>query len=131
MAKDIEIMKLYLDGTKSFVQLSSAGLALPIVLSSKVIDLFRTSGHFNHLSLTFVCISWACFLTSIGAGALYQYVAVKFLEYEGDKQTYVPGTIQWLVKGLGPGVAYGAMVVAFYGGAISVVIYSLTATLYG
>lgn len=66
---------------------SSAGLALPMVIRSKVINLFRGAEHFNRLSLTFICISWVCFLSAIGTGALYQYVAVKFLEYEGDNET--------------------------------------------
>jgi len=130
MPSAIEITKLYIDSAKSFVQLSSAGLALPVVLSSKILGLFRSTQQFNHFSLAFICLSWGCFLVAIGAGVLYQYAAVKFLEYEADNETYVPRALQSLVNDRGPGVAFGVMTVAFYAGAVSVVIYSLIATLY-
>ena len=130
MAKDsmLETMKLYLEGSKSFVQLSSAGLALPVVLKSSIFGLFGKTGQFSSLQLTIVCLSWMCFLVSIGAGVLYQYVAVKFIESESHpKKTYVPSILKGLVRE--PGRAYGVMVVAFYAGAVSVVVYSLAALL--
>lgn len=129
MKKDIEIMKLYLDGAKSFVQLSSAGLALPVVLNSNVLGLFHIPSRFSYFQLTFICISWFCFLVAIVAGVLYQYAAVKFVEYESDSRTYVPFVLKPFVKGLGPGLAYGTMVLAFFGGAVSVVVYSLATIL--
>ena len=86
MAKDsmLETMKLYIEGSKSFVQLSSAGLALPVVLKSNIFGLFDKTGQFSSLQLMVVCLSWVCFLVSIAAGVLYQYVAVKFIESESD-----------------------------------------------
>ena len=132
MARDrtLEIMSLYIDGAKGFVQLSSAGLVLPSVLKSNVIGFFGKADESGHLEMLFICVSWACFLVAIGTGILYQYVAVKFIEYEADPHgTYVPPALEGVVKVNGPGVIYGAMVVAFYVGAISVVAYSLAAFL--
>src|SRR5262245_32375863 len=116
MARDrtVEIMRLYIDGAKGFVQLSSAGLVLPSVLKSNVIGLFGKPGDFGRLELLFICVSWVFFLAAIGSGVLYQYVAVKFLEYEADPDgTYVAPVLERLVKVEGPGVAYGVMAVAF------------------
>lgn len=130
MTKDmtLETTKLYIDGAKTFVQLSSAGLVLPIVLKSNVIGFFGRSDHSSSFELFVVCISWICFLVAIGAGVLYQYVAVKFIEYQSDPGgTYVPPVLGKLITFPGPGLAYGTMVVAFYAGAVSVVIYSLAA----
>lgn len=125
----MEIIKLYLDGAKSFVQLSSAGLALPVVLNSNVLGIFHTTPRFGYFQLVFICISWLCFLLAIAAGVLYQYAAVKFVEYESDSETYVPFALKPFVKGIGPGLAYGAMVLAFFVGAVSVVVYSLATIL--
>ena len=121
-------MKLYIEGSKSLVQLSSAGLALPVVLKSTIFGLFGKTGQFSSLQLTIVCLSWVCFLVSIAAGVLYRYVAVKFIEVESNpERTYVLGILKGLVDA--PGWAYGVMVVAFYAGAVSVVVYSLAALL--
>jgi hypothetical protein len=67
-----------------------------------------------------------CFLASIAAGTWYQYSAIKFAEFETEPNTtYVPFYSKYLVEKRGPGVAYGAKLIAFYAGAVCVVVYSL------
>jgi hypothetical protein len=125
---ELELIKAYIDSTKTFVQLSSAGLLAPVVLKSNVIGLFQKGDQYSVFELTFVCLSWIFFLAAIGAAVLYQYVAIKFVEYHSEpSRTYVPRILETLVKVRGPGLAYGAMVVSFYGGAVTVVLYSFAA----
>jgi hypothetical protein len=127
----LELMKAYVDTAKSFVQLSSAGLALPLVFSSQLLGLFgRTtsqSGAVTPLSegvRIWVIASWACFLITIGAGTFYQYAAIKSAEEEIDPSgVYITKILRPLIT-TGPGLAYGVMVIFFYLGAVSVIVYS-------
>ncbi len=126
---NLETMKAYIDTTKTFIQLSSGGLVLPLAIKTQVLNLFRTDGTYNQIALILICVSWFCFLLAIGAGALYQYGAVKFVEeHDNPQATYVPSLLSCLVHGKnGPGPAYGVMLAAFYIGAILVVFYSFAA----
>jgi hypothetical protein len=119
---DRELILAYVDGAKSFVQLSSAGLVVPVVLRSEVLGLLGS--HPSVVVFLLACAVWLAFLTAIGAGLLYQYAAIKFLEYQSDPKTFVPARLHDLVVVRGPGVAYGWMVVAFYAGALFLVFYS-------
>ena len=121
----LELIKVYIDSARAFIQLSSAGLLAPVILKSNIFGLFQKEDEYSGFELMFVCLSWIFFLLAIGAGILYQYVAIKFAEYRLDpKGTYVPHLFEALVKTHGPGWVYGLMVVSFYGGAIAVVLYS-------
>ena len=125
---NLDTMKAYNDTTKTFIQLSSGALVFPLVIRTQVLELFRSDGNYGSTALILICISWFCFLLAIGAGALYQYAAVKFVEYhQNPNATHLPRPLSWICKGNGPGVAYGVMVAAFYIGAILVVLYSYIA----
>ena len=125
---DLETMKAYIDTSKTFIQLSSGGLVLPLVIRTQVLNLFRSDGTYRPTALILICASWVCFLLAIGAAVLYQYAAVKFVEYhENPKATYVPRMLAGLIQRSGPGVAYGVMVATFYVGAILAVLYSYAA----
>jgi hypothetical protein len=122
----LEFIKAYIDNAKTIIQLSSAGLALPAVLHSQVIGLFHRSERHSLVEVLFIVLSWLCFLASIAAGTWYQYSAIKFAEFETEPNTtYVPFYSKYLVEKRGPGVAYGAKLIAFYAGAVCVVVYSL------
>jgi hypothetical protein len=121
----LDTMKAYIDTTKTFIQLSSGGLVLPLAIRTQFLELFHTHSTFAPATLVLACASWLCFLVAIGAGALFQYAAVKFVEYEASPSTtHVPRVLNYLVREKGPGVAYGIMISAFYLGAILVVLYS-------
>lgn len=127
----LEIIKAYIDGAKSFINLCSAGLILPLVLTTDVMGLFNDTQELSLFVLVFISISWLSFLVSIGSGVLYQYTAVKFIEYlNSPETTFVPKLLKYLVQIRGPGVAFGVMVISFYVGAISVVIYSFAAIVF-
>lgn len=123
---DMDIIKQYLESAKSFVQLSSAALVIPVALKTKVLGIPEGGRRFEGLEILAICVSWALFLGAIGAGAFYQYAATKFVEYRrSPRETYVSAILEPFVKGQGPGVIYGVMVVAFFCGALCVILYSL------
>lgn len=123
---DMDIIKQYIECAKSFVQLSSAALVIPVALKTKVFGIPEGGRRFEGMELVAVCVSWALFLVAIGAGAFYQYAATKFVEYtRSPQETFLSAIVKPFVKGHGPGVLYGVMVVAFFCGALCVVLYSL------
>jgi hypothetical protein len=119
---DRDLILAYVDGTKSFVQLSSAGLLVPIAIRSEALGFLHLQGTASRAYIGLTCVSWLLFLVAIGAGLLYQYAAIKFLEHQSDERAYVPRLLRSLVLVRGPGIAYGVMVSTFYAGAISVII---------
>jgi hypothetical protein len=105
-AVDKDVMPLYLDTAKTYMNLSSGALALTIVFREKIVG----SQPGSRVSV-FLLFSWVSFLVTIGASAFYQYLAVKFL----DSVSGAPGPIQYfeyLVRR--PGKVYGFMLVAFF-----------------
>jgi len=103
-----DIIPLYLDTAKTYMNLSSGALALTIVFREKVIG-SQPGTPVNAVML----MSWLSFLLAIGSSAFYQYLAVKFL----DSVSCAPGAIQYfesLVKS--PGRVYGVMLVFFFVG---------------
>jgi hypothetical protein len=111
---DKDIMPLYLDTAKTYMNLSSGALALTMVFREKVIG--AKPGTTVAVPLV-VC--WSLFLVAIGASAFYQYLAVKFL----DSISCSPGAIQYfhyLVQH--PGKVYGVMQITFFLGACFLVV---------
>ncbi len=110
------IMTLYVDSAKTYVQLCTGVLALSVTFVKEIFGGHLPIGNPQGLLLG----SWIAFLIAIGGGALYQYAAIKHLDGKSDE----PGAIglwpKWLVDE--PGIVYGIMVVAFYVGAISLVV---------
>ena len=70
-----EIIPLYIDTAKSFLNVSSAALGLTIVFREKVVGVQLNS----KVGLLMIS-SWLFYLLTIGASVLYQYLAVKFLD---------------------------------------------------
>jgi hypothetical protein len=107
---DEVIMKLFIDNTKTYIQLSTGALLLSITFLEKVLGGLATM-----TSDIFLIGSWAAFLIAIGSGAYYQYLAVKYLESISGN----PGSESILPKKLrDPGTIFGIMMVAFYAGAV-------------
>jgi hypothetical protein len=116
---DFEIAKAYIESSRAFVQLSSAGLVVPITLN--MLDHQELQQPRMMLG---VCASWIAFLVSIGAGVLYQYAAIKTVEHRNDPaHTFVPWFLRRMVERESPGYAYGVMVAGFYLGALCLVGY--------
>jgi hypothetical protein len=111
-----EIIPLYLDSAKTFMNLSSGAIGLTVVFREKIIG----SQPGSRLSLPLMA-SWLFFLGCIGASAFYQYLGVKFL----DSISCEPGKIQYFASLVSsPGKVYGVMLILFVLGAISLVVSS-------
>jgi hypothetical protein len=103
-----DIMPLYLDTAKTYMNLSAGALALTIVFREKVVG----SQPGTRVSAVML-MSWMSFLLAIGSSALYQYFAVKFL----DSVSCAPGPIQYFESFVkNPGRIYGVMLVFFFVG---------------
>ena len=109
------IMEMFSDNAKTYVQLSGGALALTLTFADKILHIPATQSIVDKWTVTM----WTCFLIAIIAGAFYQFLAVKqldsLLEWEYDK------TWDWLQ----PGIVYGLMLAAFYGGTIIFTIYAI------
>ena len=106
-----EIIVLYIDSSKTFIQLSSGAIVLSVAFVEKV------SGPRALKQRNFALIaSWALFLVSIGFGVLYQYCAIKLLDSRSD----YPGAKGLLPEMLleNPGWLYAGMIFSFYSAAI-------------
>lgn len=98
------IIDSYRDSAKLYIQLSSAGLVLPIVLAKEILGpLGQTNQLWHGASAVFIVTSWIAFFLSIPAGAVYQYASVKFVEFELDESTPVPPVLKRIVTVWGPG----------------------------
>ncbi len=111
----LETMKLYSDNAKAFTQISVGALVLPIVFARQILALDPKKA----LTADSLLIAiWGLFLAAIGLGLLYQYLAVKFLSAHYWKEDWDGSS--WLVHN--PGYVYGAMMLAFFMGALLFVV---------
>ena len=100
-------------------------LALAVAFKEKVLG-----QHGKTRPTILLASSWFCLLTTIGAAAWYQYVAVKLIAVNlqavaeriepWDVPLGFPLTHGWLW----PGLAYGAMVISFFLGAVLFIVSS-------
>ncbi len=109
------VMKMYSDNARTYIQLSSAALALTVTFVREILRVPSTNGIANRWLIGM----WTCFLLSILTGAFYQYLAVKYLEscieWEHDKSW------DWLSAGW----IYAVMLGTFYAGAILFTMYAI------
>ena len=108
------IMTLYIDNAKNYVQLSTGTLMLSVTFMEKVIG-----ASMNRHPDPCLLLAWAALLLAVLCGALYQYLAVKYLDSLTDK----PGS-----KGIvpcvlinNPGYVYGVMFILFFVGVLLIV----------
>ncbi len=103
---DKDIMPLYIDTAKSFAALSSAALGVTIVFYEKIVGV-KPGEPVNRLMVA----SWFVYLLTIGSSALYQYLAVRFLDSISCSPSSAPSFYQPLIDA--PGRVYGAMLSSF------------------
>ena len=113
----MEIMPMYIDSSKTYLQLAIGAVAFSTTFHEKVLG--KTGS--IRLSSLLIC-SWLAFLFTIAFSAWYQYSAVKIIEsnlsVEAGMET---GGGMILFSFLEPGYAYGGMVISFFVGAILLV----------
>jgi hypothetical protein len=124
----VAVMKAYADSAKSFTQLSTAALALPVVFQKQLFDSASVSSGASSVlqgpAMLLVVGSWLLFLTAVGAGTFYQYVSTKCLELHlFPDRTYVHPLMRRFAEA--PGRTYGVMLTAFFLGATLFVAYSI------
>ena len=131
----IDLMKAYCDTAKSYVQLSTGALVLPLLFTQAIFG--KQTGE-QGLAAQGIPLSlracWGCFLVSIGCGLLYQWLAIRLVwdelhalnrtrENAGD-----PGfrTTWWIPSfaRLNRSSLYGAMVAFFFAGAFCFVLFA-------
>jgi hypothetical protein len=74
----IDLMRAYCDTAKSYIQLSTGALVLPLVFTQTIYG--KHSGE-NGLGAQGIPLSliacWGSFLLSVGCGVLYQWLAIR------------------------------------------------------
>ena len=110
-----KIMSMFSDNAKTYIQLSSAALALTLTFAHEILRIPKD----RNIADPVMVAMWCSFLVAIVAGAYYQYLAVKFLEasIDWDQLRRVKPRLQ-------PGTVYGIMLGAFYGGTIIFTFYA-------
>jgi hypothetical protein len=104
------VVTLYIDSSKTFMNLSTGALALTVTFQDKIVG-----RHLGDPVSWLMVVSWVFYLVTIGSSALYQYFAVKFL----DSFSSVPGASGMLKQvERNPGWIYGAMLVLFFLGSL-------------
>ena len=113
------IMPAYIDTAKTFGQLAVGALVLSVAFREKILG--ETGRKFVTLMMAG---SWLLFLVSIGASALYQYLAVKFMIYLLATPDQLKGVkdIWDYAPFLAPAYIYAVMLVSFFLGALLLVL---------
>ena len=122
-AKEIEIINAYVDTAKTYIQLSSAGLALPLVLHERLKPVLDRQDELATSTWVVLIVAWAAFLVAVCAGALFQFAAAKYIEHEIDNDAYVPWYARHVIR-YGPGYLLNVTFLSFLIGAIGIVTYS-------
>jgi hypothetical protein len=133
-----ELTKAFCDAAKAYIQISSAALALPLLFTQSLLgkDIAERGLGLSGLPLT-LTVSWGSFLLSIGFGLCYQWLATRRLwdQLHSDHITAETAK-QWgfrttptvpTFEGVNRSFIYGAMVLFFYVGAISFVLFAAKA----
>jgi hypothetical protein len=110
-----KVMSMFSDNAKTYIQLSGAALTLTLTFAHQILHIPAE----KNIADLWMIVMWACFLATMLAGALYQYLAAKYLEQELDWEYFkLWGWIQ-------AGDVYGVMLGSFYGGSIIFTIYAI------
>jgi hypothetical protein len=132
-----EIVKSFVDTAKSYIQISSAGLALPLLFTQAIFGKSAENGLKNTGSTRgFLYGAWFCFLLAIGFGLIYQWLSVRRVwddhheMVKTDQNKDKPG-IRFTVwvphfPDLNLSIFYGGMVVFFFVGVVFFVWFAAT-----
>jgi hypothetical protein len=137
----LEMTKAFCDTAKSYVQVSSAGLAVPLLFKEAMLGKTRSEiGLLGSVPWTLIS-SWVLFLVSIASGLVYQWLSMRRLwdQYHGGHRTVenmrepgyriTRGIMQ--TGGMNLSLVWLAMTSGFFFGALCFVIYAYTVIAHG
>jgi len=110
-----EIMPLYIDTAKSFATLSSGALGLTIIFYEKIVGA-KPGDRINKAMVT----TWLLYLLTIASSAIYQYLAVRFLDWVSCWPAKESALYQSFIER--PGYVYGVMLFFFLSASAMLVI---------
>ncbi len=101
------VVELYVASAQAITQLSTGALVATVVFSEKVLG---TTGPLRVTRTLFA--SWMLFLSAIGCGVLYEYLAIHYLALKLE----LPLERSWFPNYLehNPGFVYGMMMASFF-----------------
>ena len=111
--RECQVMDRFIANAKSYIQISSGALVLSVTFLHEIVGIPKDQ---KVNPGAFLISAWICFLIVILAGASYEYIAVKFLEWKSGVPRTHESWLDWLIKH--PWPIYGLMLWAFYLGAI-------------
>jgi hypothetical protein len=114
---EMKIMSSYIETAKTYSQLSLGALVLSVTFIEKVVG----GSVYGNVS-TLLIVAWLSWLASALAGAIYQYLAARFLEARGEDWELLvrsghPQWFEWLADH--PWPAYAVMLATFAVGSIA------------
>ncbi len=116
LEEERKIMAAYSETAKTYTQLSLGALVLSVTFFEKVL------GQSGRIPVNpFLILSWVSWLAATLAGALYQYLAVRFLEARGERWGVLergrhPQAFENLANH--PWKVYGLLLITFYMGGV-------------
>jgi hypothetical protein len=132
-----EIVKSFGDTVKSYIQISSAALALPLVFTQAIFGKIADERGLRSVGVPYtIYVAWFCFLIAIGCGLLYQWLSVRRVwdDLHNMQRTAQnadrPGfrSTWWVMHfdQFNLSLVYGGMVFFFFSGAVFFVIFSIS-----
>ena len=133
-----ELTKAFCDAAKTYIQISSAALALPLLFTQALFGKNIAEAGLQASGLPWSLIgAWVCFLLAIAFGLSYQWLATRRLWDQLHSDHITPENAkQWgfratptipTFEGVNRSFLYGAMVGFFYLGAILFVVFAANA----
>jgi hypothetical protein len=129
----LEMTKAFCDTAKSYMQMSAAGLALPLFFVQVVLGKSKSEAGFSTVPRS-LAATWVLFLFCIGCGLIYQWLAIRRIwdQYHGGHRTvdnmHEPGYRQtkWLMQTATLNMSWFwlGMTGSFFAGAVCFVIYA-------
>ena len=125
----VDLMKAFCDTAKTYIQISFAALALPMVFTQAILGKETAERGLRAVGVPCgLILAWIFFLLAIAFGLGYQWLAIRLVWEElhrvqiTDQKAAEPGfrTTWWVpqFRWLNRSILYGGMVVFFYLGAI-------------
>lgn len=111
----LEIMGRYSETARSFGQLSTAALALPVIFLRQILGL-RENATIPVDPL--IVATWIAFFVAILASQLYQYLAVKYLTAHFWREDWEAANR--FIRN--PGWIYGVMLISFFAGTLAFIL---------